>query len=158
MELLSSAAHGHGFPRGDSKELLHHLRVMAVADETSLASLLPDPSTSMAALLETTGSAVAKNPEVARVILRKVKRAELPAALRTVAPPETLEPSEPAVRQLMASAEQVIKTSSNALVDGEERTEHHSVTRAMRVACSRIVRDQNHSHEGLCRRQESDHQ
>ena len=57
-----------------------------------------------------TAKSLANSPDFARGMLRETRRAELPRLLRSAAPPEVLEPSQPEVDQLMESAAKMLKT------------------------------------------------
>lgn len=141
-ELLAPVAHRRGFPQGDGDSLLRNLKEMAVASDDPLASALSNVPPSWALFLETTAKSIAQNPEFARAVLREARRAEFPTVMRVLVPDEVLDPSEPAVARLMASAAQVVESNKPSVrgaprhLRTQETQEHDSKLDRKRLAAS----------------------
>ena len=107
--LLGPSARRRGFASGDGGSLLQKLKEMAGAGTPPRTDLLWNGPLTGRLMIETTKS-LASSPDFARAMLRETRRAELPRLLRSAAPPEVLEPSQPEVDQLMESAAKMLKT------------------------------------------------
>lgn len=109
-ELLGPAARGRGFSQGDGASLLRKIKEMAGASEHPMVGMLSEASPLITQILDTTASAIARDPALARTILRHARLAELPALVQSLVPLRSLDIPESSVKKLMESAAQLAET------------------------------------------------